>query len=200
VASLAWSVALWWLSEGVGGLATGHASLVTGAPGAVLIYAVLALAAWPTTDHRNPPDPAGTNVAGWLPVAWAIVWLGGALLQLLPDQRGAAALLDQIGNADGVPGWLADLHHGAGAALSHGGNAPSIALVAVMVLVGLAGLAGRPWRTAAAAAGAVLATGFWVLGQNIGQLYSGQATDPNTGPLIVLMALALTGTTARSLA
>jgi len=44
-------------------------------------------------------------------------------------------------------------------------------------------------------AGAVVATTFWVLGQNIGQLYSGQATDPNSGPLIVLMALALVGST-----
>ena len=43
-----------------------------------------------------------------------------------------------------------------------------------------------------------MATVFWVLGQNIGQLYSGQATDPNTGPLIVLMALALAGTTVRT--
>jgi hypothetical protein len=41
-----------------------------------------------------------------------------------------------------------------------------------------------------------VATTFWVLGQNIGELYSGQATDPNTGPLIVLMALALVGSTA----
>ena len=64
-----------------------------------------------------------------------------------------------------------------------------------MALVGLAGLAGRPWRVTAAVVGAVLATTFWVLGQNIGELYSGQATDPNTGPLIVLMALALAGTT-----
>jgi hypothetical protein len=32
---------------------------------------------------------------------------------------------------------------------------------------------------------------FWVLGQDLGQLYSGQATDPNSGPLIALMAIAL---------
>jgi len=65
-----------------------------------------------------------------------------------------------------------------------------------MVLIGVGGLAERPWRKAAAVAGAVVATTFWVLGQNIGQLYSGQATDPNTGPVIVLMALALIGPTA----
>jgi len=65
-----------------------------------------------------------------------------------------------------------------------------------MVLVGLAGMGGRHWRPAAAAVGAVAATTFWVLGQNIGQLYSGMATGPNTGPLIVLMALALAATSA----
>lgn len=197
VGSLTWSVGIWWFSEGLGGLATGHASLVTGAPGAVLLYAVLALAAWPATDHRNPRDPAEAGVTGWFPAAWGILWIGGALPQLLPSQRGTAALGDQIGSTDGVPGWLAGLHHSAGAVLSHGGNAPFIALVAVMTLVGLAGLGGRPWRMAAAAVGTVAATTFWVLGQNIGQLYSGQATDPNTGPFIVLMALALAGMTAR---
>jgi hypothetical protein len=30
------------------------------------------------------------------------------------------------------------------------------------------------------------------------EIYSGQTTDPNTGPLIVLMALALVGSTART--
>ena len=196
VGSLAWSAGIWWFGEGLGGLATGHASLVTGAPGAVLLYAVLALAAWPATDDRTSPDPHDSSIAGWFPFAWLILWIGGALLQLLPSQRGTAALHDQLGSADGVPGWLASLHHLAGAVLSHGGSAPFIALVAVMALIGVAGLAGRPWRTAAAVAGAVVATTFWVLGQNIGELYSGQATDPNTGPLIVLMALALVGSTA----
>ena len=197
VGSLAWSAGIWWFSEGLGGLASGHASLVTGAPGAVLLYAVLALAAWPV-DADHAPGPATVPVAGWFPAAWAILWIGGAVLQLLPGQRGTAALRDQIGGTDGVPGWLARLHHLAEAALSHAGSAPFIALVAVMALVGLAGLAGRPWRTVAAAVGGIAATFFWVLGQNIGELYSGQATDPNTGPLIVLTALVLAGTTGRT--
>jgi hypothetical protein len=123
------------------------------------------------------------------------LWIGGAGLQMLLNQRGGAALRGQIGSTDGVPGWLAGRHHSAAAILSHGGNAPSITLVAVMALVGLVGLASRPWRMAAAAAGALAAAAFWIIGQNIGQLYSGQATDPNTGPLIVLMAFALAGTT-----
>jgi hypothetical protein len=32
---------------------------------------------------------------------------------------------------------------------------------------------------------------FWVFGQQFGQLFSGQTTDPNSGPLIALMAIAL---------
>jgi hypothetical protein len=195
VASVAWAAGIWWFAEGLGGLATGNASVVTGAPGAVLLYGVLALAVWPATTDRNPRDADDAAIAGWFPFAWLILWIGGALLQLLPSQRGAAALHDQLGSADGTPAWLTSLHHLAGTVLSHGGSAPFIALVAVMVLIGVGGLAGRPWRTAAAVAGAVVATTFWVLGQNIGELYSGRATDPNTGPVIVLMALALVGST-----
>ena len=149
--------------------------------GDVLVYAVLASAAWPASDHRSPHDSDNETVAGWLPSAWAIWWIGGEWLEMLPNQRGGAGLRDQISSTDGVPAWLAGPHHSAEAILSHGGNAPSITLVVVMALVGLVGLAGRPWRMAAAA-GALAAAAFWILGQNIGQLYSGQATDPNTGP------------------
>jgi len=196
VGSVVWSAGIWWFAEGLGGLATGNASVVTGAPGAVLLYGVLALAVWPATDDRSPRAADDTAIAGWFPFAWLVLWLGGALLQLLPSQRGTAALHDQLGSAEGTPGWLTSMHHLAGTVLSHAGSAAFIALVAAMVLIGLGGLAGRPWRTAAAVAGAVLAITFWVLGQNIGELYSGQATDPNTGPLIVLMALALIGSSA----
>jgi hypothetical protein len=196
VGSVAWAAGIWWFAEGLGGLATGHASVVTGAPGAVLLYGVLALAVWPATGYRNPRNADDAAIAGWFPFVWLILWIGGALLQLLPNQRGTAALHDQLGSADGTPAWLTSLHHLAGTVLSHAGSAPFIALVAVMVLIGVGGLAGRPWRTAAGVAGAVVAIAFWVLGQNIGELYSGQATDPNTGPVIILMALALVGPTA----
>jgi hypothetical protein len=30
-----------------------------------------------------------------------------------------------------------------------------------------------------------------VLGQDLGQLYTGRATDPNSGPVLALMAIAL---------
>ena len=136
------------------------------------------------TGFTNPDGGNGTDTDGGL--------LGGSC------GGGKVCVGSEIHecNADGTPGWLTSMHHLAGTVLSHAGSAPFIALVVLMVVIGVAGLGVRPWRTVAAVAGAVVATTFWVLGQNIGQLYSGQATDPNTGPLIVLMALALVGSTA----
>jgi hypothetical protein len=36
-----------------------------------------------------------------------------------------------------------------------------------------------------------LSLAIWVFGQDLGQLYSGQSTDPNSAPLIALMGVAL---------
>jgi hypothetical protein len=36
-----------------------------------------------------------------------------------------------------------------------------------------------------------MAVDFWVLGQAFGQVFTGMATDPDTGPLLVLLALAV---------
>ena len=41
------------------------------------------------------------------------------------------------------------------------------------------------------AAGGLLATFFWVSGQGLGGIFTGSGTDPNSGPLIVLLALAM---------
>ncbi len=47
VGSVAWVGGVWFLAEGLGGLGGGTSSLLAGAPGAVALYAVLGLAAWP---------------------------------------------------------------------------------------------------------------------------------------------------------
>jgi hypothetical protein len=68
--SVPWSLGVWFFGEGLSGLASGHPSLLTGAPGSVLLYGLLALAAWP---GRNPSHQAP---ARWLPLAWAVLWVG----------------------------------------------------------------------------------------------------------------------------
>jgi hypothetical protein len=111
------------------------------------------------------------------PAAWAILWIGGALLQLLPASTAPPRCTTSSAH-HGVPSGLATHPHLAAAVQRQGGYASFIALVALMAVVSLAGLVSRPWRTAAAAE-AVSATTFWVLGQ-IGQLSSGQL--PTTTP------------------
>jgi hypothetical protein len=48
VFSFIWSIAVWVLGEGFGMLFTGHTSALTGAPGAVLLYALIGLMIWPS--------------------------------------------------------------------------------------------------------------------------------------------------------
>jgi hypothetical protein len=202
IASIGWALAVWYLGEGLGGLAAGHASLLTGAPGAVVLYAVLAAAVWPVGVDRDGGDPGRrrdpAGPARWLPYAWAVVWVGGAVLQLLPGQRGAADVAGSITAASqGSPRWLAAVDHDAATAVLHAGAAGVALLVVLQATIGVAALLPGPARRAATIGGAALAAVFWLVGQDLGQLYTGQATDPNTGPLLLLCAAAVAGCTRR---
>src|SRR5215469_16369622 len=56
-ASIAWSLGVWWFGEGLGGVLSGSASPVSGAPGAVILYALLAVLLWPA--DRPPVKDVG---------------------------------------------------------------------------------------------------------------------------------------------
>jgi hypothetical protein len=185
VASIAWALGVWYLGEGLSGLASGHASLLTGAPGSALLYAVLAAAAWPRSgSSEQSPAP-------WLAVAWALLWFGAALFQLLPGQNSGTALSSLLtSGASGEPHWLAGLDASLGTWAGRNGALAVSALAATYVFVGAGALSHRtrPW---AAAVGLILSIAIWIIGQDMGQLYSGRATDPNSAPLIALMAVVL---------
>jgi hypothetical protein len=184
-ASIAWALGVWYFGEGLAGLASGHASLLAGAPGAAALYALLAAGAWPR-GGRSDVAPSSR-----LLIAWACLWIGAAVLQLLPDQNSGAAIAASISDAGaGAPGWLASPAHAVGSLASRHGTTAVALLAGMQAIVGFAILT-APTRRAAVLAGGCMALAFWVLGQDLGQLYSGQATDPNTGPLLALMAAGL---------
>ena len=198
--SIAWAAGVWYFGEGLGGLASGQASLLTGAPGAVLLYALLALVVWP---HPVEGAPAGwrgwfhhdSSAAPpeWTPLAWAVLWVGGALLQALPGQNTPVRLATTLTSGD-MPAWQMGLNQSLADHVLRSGSQDNWLLLAVLLVVGLCALGGPRLRTVAGWAGAVVATVFWMIGQGFGDLLSGQATDPNTGPLLILFALALLGT------
>jgi hypothetical protein len=168
--SLAWSLGVWYFGEGLGGLAGGHASLLSGAPGSALLYGVAGAGAWRSCEGCE------TAPAPWLPVAWALLWISGAIYQALPGQNTGPAVAATLTTG---AGWV-----------RHHGTMVVGALVAAEAVIGVGALV-RPARSAAAAGGFVVAAAMWVLTQNYGGLFTGQGTDPNTAPILALIALAL---------
>jgi protein SCO1/2 len=88
-------------------------------------------------------------------------------------------------------GWLNGLESSASTAAQGHGLAIALTLAAISALIGVAVAAN--WRpTPFLALAIVLNLGYWVIGQGFGGiLYTGSATDPNAGPLFVLLALVL---------
>ena len=65
--SVTWSLAVWWLGEGLGGVLAGTASPVDGAPGAVLLYGLLAVLLWPAAIWPPAAPPCARS-------PWASPW------------------------------------------------------------------------------------------------------------------------------
>jgi hypothetical protein len=184
VTSFAWALAVWWLGEGMGGIASGHASVLTGGPGAVLLYAVVGLMLWP----RDGRDASAGGLLG--PVgaraAWAVLWVGAGVTQLVAG--GLASTLSDA--AGGEPGPLAALDRSI-ARLVTGHGVPATAILGLVeIAIGLGALWPRTLRVALIA-GVVVSLFAWAAVQDFGALFTGMSTDPNAGPLFILMAACL---------
>ncbi|MCL6094436.1 MAG: hypothetical protein M1519_01190 [Actinobacteria bacterium] len=208
IAAVIWSLLVWWVGEGFGGILTGTASLVTGAPGAVILYALLGIFAWPSrsADHAGAMSMAETEERSEradvvsmrsLRVLWAVIWGIFALFFVLPANLHSDALSQMVaGGAQGEPGFIASMDHSVAHLIAGDGFALSILLAVVCVAV--AAGAFLEWRLAKwlLGIGALLVLVCWVVGQNFGGVLTGQGTDPNAGPLVLLYALVLAGSMA----
>ncbi|MCL4423617.1 MAG: hypothetical protein M1115_10750 [Actinobacteria bacterium] len=191
--SFAWSLAVWWLGEGLGGLLTGSASPLSGAPGAVSLYVLIGVLAWPRRGQRK--DVGATLSDALLGeagarIAWALVWVGSAALLVQPVNLAPGALHNTLEAAKaGQPGWYAGLLSWAANALGYHGTLLTLGLAAEMLLVG-AGIA-LGWKVPSLLGIAMLlAVLIWVFPEGLGGVLTGQGTDPNTGPLLALWAFA----------
>ncbi len=176
IGTIAWSLSVWWLGEGLGMVFSRMADPLTGAPGGAVLYAFLAVLAWPAVQERRGGASVadGSPLGRWARAAWFGLWAAMAGEMLLAP-AGSASLT--------APG-------GTQAAIVTVGFAAAFAAAAVGVFLPATI---RPALVLAAVTAVVL----WVTGEDFGALLSGSATDPNTGPLLVLLAVAFWPSAAR---
>jgi hypothetical protein len=183
-ASVPWALGIWWVGEGFGNLLSGFAITATGAPGAVLLYALLGLVAWPRQDRRD----VLVGPARW---AWVAFWTGGAALLIpwqFPVHQVLSANVEEL--SQGVASWQAPTAHAMGQLVADHALAVAAVMAAAQVASGI-GLLWEKTTMPALALGMALALAYWWGFEYLGGIPAGGATDPNSGPLVILLALAL---------
>jgi hypothetical protein len=203
--TITWGLAVWLPGEGLGGILTPGASPLTGAPGAAVLYVLLAILIWPRRGPSEGPaargriaaaGPAGSVAAAgplgprWSRLPWLLLWASSAYFLLQAPVREPGNLSSTIaGMAGGEPGWLASTDRSVAHAAGSSGSVVSVVLAITFLLISLAVFIPAATRPALALA-VISAAAIWVLTENLGGILTGTGTDPNTGPLLILLAAA----------
>lgn len=163
-----------------------------GAPGAVIIYALLGVLLWPADRPHRSSFVAGRPL-GALParLLWLVLWGSLACLAVQAVNRAPQGLHDMIAAmASGEPGWVAAVNRDAAALLAHHGLQASIALAVVLAIIAAGVFLPAPAARAALVLAIAVAAVIWIAGQDLGGIFTGSGTDPNSGPLLALLAAA----------
>jgi hypothetical protein len=201
-ASIVWAFIVWYGGEGMSMLLTGQASILTGAPGAVLLYPLLGLAVYPRNQSETASKSA-TRKAGddglltrkYLRWVLAGFWCFAALLQLQPNWWQQGQISQAIGAMVGQGGLNSVL---VDPVLQQVSNVTAnievplnIALILVFLVIGI-GLAVVKEKQLPPflIASIVVSIVFWYFSEAFGMILTGMATDFNSGLLVVIMALA----------
>ncbi len=185
VAGVGWGLIVWAFGESFGGIFAPGLSLLTGAPGAVLIYAVAgALIALPEGAWRSP------RLGRLLLAGLGVFFLGMALLQAWPGRGfwpgtldgkpGTLAGMVQSMSGTSQPHFLSSLLASFGSFAASNGFAVNLVVVIALTAMGAIFLTGRPRLVRYAVGfGIVFCLADWVLVQDLGFL-GGLGTDPNS--------------------
>jgi hypothetical protein len=172
-------------------LLTEQASALTGAPGAVLLYAVLSCAAYPRGGSPFGLPDVRHRLRFFLAGFWALAsmlqlrpfwWQSGQIAQTIAGNEQPGTLGGGV--VDGSLAWLAQVTANNEAFLNSAIILIALALAAGLVLT-------RPEHIRPILMGSILLSLLlWWSTEAFGLLLSGSATDPNSGPLLVVLALA----------
>lgn len=197
-ASAAWATGVWVAGEALGQMIFPQASMLTGAPGAALVYVLCSLALWPRREgpgalpgRDEPVSATGIIGAPFARLAWAVVWCGSALLELESGNFAANGISAQLAySARGEPAALAWIDRTSAHLAAGHGSILAMSMLALQFFVGW-GVLRAPTRRAAIVVGIAVSLLYWVVGQDLGTLLTGQATDPNLGPVMVIFAFSV---------
>jgi hypothetical protein len=189
--SIVWAVLVWWFGEGLGGIFTGTATPLGGGPGPVLFYAVLAVLLWPSRGPNAPFVAARTVGPKTARAVWAAAWLVLALFALIGRGRSPHALHDiVVKTSTGQPGWLLRVDRWSEAVLFHDGTTVAILFASFCIVVAVCVYLPPTATQVVLVAAITVVVVIWVAVQNVGGALAAGATDPSSGPLLLLFALA----------
>ena len=183
-ASFGWALVVWWFGEAFGMMFMNMAQPLTGAPGAVLLYALIGLIAWP---NGRPGGLLGVRGAK---IMWCALWSVMAYLWLLAPSSSANATHDALTVTAPGMGWLASVQSSLASAAKGNGLIIALVLGALTLVIAVAVAVDwhpRTWLWVAIALNLV----YWIIPQAFGGIFAGGATDPNSGLLFVLLAGAM---------
>jgi hypothetical protein len=179
--TIVWSLFVWWFGEAFGMLLMNSAQPLTGAPGGVILYALIAMVVWPGGRPGGLLGVRGTRIM------WAALWLLEAYLWLLQSSSSANAIHDMITAAGSGMGWLTSVQNGFATVAKGNGLLLALVLAALSGAIGL-GVGFNRWAKDLLVLSVVLNLVYWFVGQGLGAIFAGGATDPNSGPLFILLA------------
>ncbi len=201
-ASVVWALIVWYGGEGMSMIFAGQASILTGAPGAVLLYPLLGFAVMPRqqsatsaqegTRQTNDDGLLSRKVLQWV---FAGFWIFAALLQLQPYWWQSGQISQAISGMVGQGGLDTFLVDPVLQLLSNATATIEVPLNIVLIIVflalgiGLVVIKGkylRPFLIASIIVSVIV----WYCAQGFGMIFTGMATDFNSGLLLVVIALA----------
>jgi hypothetical protein len=203
IASFVWAFIVWYGGEGMSILLTGTGSVLSGAPGAVLLYPLLGLAVYPRKRSKASSNDAAakTRDDGLLSrrvLRWVLVgfWFFAALLQLQPNWWQPGQISGTIGAMVGQGGLNSVL---VDPVLTQVSNATAnieiplnIALIVVFLAIGIGLVVARDKQLRPfLIASIIMSVVIWYCSEAFGMILTGMATDFNSGLLLVVMALAV---------
>jgi hypothetical protein len=179
-----WSLFVWWFGEAFGMLFMNMAQPLSGAPGGVILYTLVGLVAWPNGKPGGLLGIRGTRVL------WATLWLLMAYLWLLQASSSANAIHDMINAAPSGMSWLSSLQDGFASITKGNGLIFALIFAALSAVIAI-GVGFNRYAKELLILSVVINVLFWLVGQGLGGIFQGGATDPNAAPLFILLAYAV---------